>query len=283
MIYYLLTIIFLTSMNFDLFFSLIIVISIVQHLIYTNYINKVNFNMEQETTGVDRKAEYIKNLFKNETYIRESKTLQYAEYFIHWNNHVMDESRRIMKKYYQKSVAKSILTTFIGVACSIAAILYLCVNMIQKVYSPGDFVYLIGVFEVCLELVTKLFQVIPDIRLQSLYIDNMRRVLDYTSIIEKDKNSISAGLTSYERGTIELKNISFSYPAYKNFLLKDINLKCKAGEKIAIVGENGCGKSTLIKLLIYFYIPDYGEVKYEGTPYVLYNAVKLRDNFGVVF
>ncbi len=283
-LYYFLALVFLTAMNFDLIFMLILAIDVVQQIIYLNYINKVNFTMKQETTKVDRKFNYIKDLFKNETFIRESRTLQYAAHFIHWNEEVMNESQSINRKYYKKSMAKSVLTTFMGTFCSLAVMIYLCVNMANRVYSPGDFVYLISVFGVSIDLLTKMFQVIPDIKLHSLYVDNIRKILERPSVIEKNVQDVVITDSRMNDGKmIELNHISFSYPGYQNKVLQEINITCKAGEKIAIVGENGCGKSTLVKLLLEFYLPDSGELKYEGTPYVLYNARELRNNFGVVF
>lgn len=60
--------------------------------------------------------------------------------------------------------------------------------------------------------------------------------------------------------TIELKNVSFSYPFSDAEVLKGINLKIKNGEKIVIVGENGSGKTTLVKLMLGYYEPTRGEV-----------------------
>lgn len=283
-LYYVLTLAFLTTMNFDPVFWGILLISVVQQIIYLNYINKVNFEMQQETTRVERKTDYIKNLFKNETFIRESRTLQYADYFINWNEEVMDESQAIMQKYYKKSMPKSVLTTFMGTFCSLAVMIYLCTNMTKGVYSPGDFVYLISVFGVSIDLMTKIFQLIPDLKLHSLYVDNIRKILDRPSVIEKNVQDSATVEDRMKDGKIvEINNISFTYPGYQNKVLQEINITCKAGEKIAIVGENGCGKSTLIKLLLDFYLPDSGELKYRGMPYVLYNATELRSKFGVVF
>jgi len=284
MLYCFLTVVFLTVMNFDSVFLLILVISVAQHIIYLEYINKTNFAMNQETTKVERKSDYIKNLFKNETFIRESRTLQYADYFIYWNEEVMDENWEINRRYYKKSMAKSVLTTFFGTSCLLVVMIYLCVNMVKCVCSPGDFVYLAGVFGVSLDLMVKLFQVMPEIKLHSLYVDNIRKILEYPSVIEKKMQDENIpDVKRHDSNVIELNDVSFDYPGCQNKVLQEINISCKVGEKIAIVGENGCGKSTLVKLLLDFYLPDSGELRYEGIPYVIYNAMELRKKFGVVF
>ncbi len=65
--------------------------------------------------------------------------------------------------------------------------------------------------------------------------------------------------------SLELKNVSFSYPDSSKMILKDINLSVKKGETIAIVGENGAGKSTLMKVMMGLYEPSDGTVLVEGT------------------
>jgi ATP-binding cassette subfamily B protein len=68
---------------------------------------------------------------------------------------------------------------------------------------------------------------------------------------------------------IEFKNVSFRYPKTERFILKDFNVKIESGEKIALVGENGAGKTTIIKLLLRFYDATEGEI--------LINNVNIKD------
>ena len=66
--------------------------------------------------------------------------------------------------------------------------------------------------------------------------------------------------------TIEFKNVSFIYPAGKdtNYVLRNINLKIKNGQKIAFVGPSGSGKSTIFNLLLRFYDDFEGEIEIDG-------------------
>lgn len=85
------------------------------------------------------------------------------------------------------------------------------------------------------------------------------------NILNKDKESIKFD----ENFTLEFRNVSFKYPYSEEWSLKNITVAIKSGEKISIVGENGAGKTTFIKLLMRLYDPT------EGGIY--YNNIDIRD------
>lgn len=83
------------------------------------------------------------------------------------------------------------------------------------------------------------------------------------------------------KGNIELKDVKFSYvPEQK--LIRDLNLKVKPGQRVAIVGPTGCGKTTLINLLMRFYDVTGGSIAVEGTDVRDLNRSSLRAGFGMV-
>ena len=83
-------------------------------------------------------------------------------------------------------------------------------------------------------------------------------------------------------GTIEYKNVSFAYPKSNSNVLDDISFKVNRGETVAIVGATGCGKSTLVNLMIRLYDVTGGEVLIDGVNVKDYNLVELRDKIAIV-
>ncbi|CAH1389112.1 unnamed protein product [Nezara viridula] len=84
-------------------------------------------------------------------------------------------------------------------------------------------------------------------------------------------------------GNIVFKDVMFSYPTRDQVLvLKNLNLEIKAGTTVALVGDSGCGKSTIISLLERFYLPNSGKILFDGTDINSINVAYLRSQMGLV-
>jgi ATP-binding cassette, subfamily B, bacterial len=84
-------------------------------------------------------------------------------------------------------------------------------------------------------------------------------------------------------GKIEFDGVSFAYPTRKDCeVLKDLHFKIEPGEKVALVGQSGSGKSTIINLLLRFYSVEHGLVKVDGRPVQEFNLTAYRNNLGIV-
>ena len=82
---------------------------------------------------------------------------------------------------------------------------------------------------------------------------------------------------------IEFKNVSFRYPGSKEYALKNLSMKLQIGEKLAIVGRNGSGKTTMIKLLCRLYDPDEGEILLNGVNIKKFRYEEYATLFSVIF
>ncbi len=120
----------------------------------------------------------------------------------------------------------------------------------------------------------------------SLFLDNLFGFLDM------DETSIEGCLAPGTdelavprpmQKSIEFKNVSFSYPKSEAPTLKDLSLRIRAGDTVAIVGCNGAGKTTLVKLLCRLYDPTEGEVLLDGVPLQSYELSDLRRQFSIIF
>lgn len=115
-------------------------------------------------------------------------------------------------------------------------------------------------------------------------IPNCKYVFDFLDIPdEKYMGTIPTEKRTDNEYEFEFKHVWFKYPSCEDYTLKDINLKWKIGEKMALVGRNGCGKSTLVKLLCRLYDPTEGEITLNGIDIRKYNYADYMALFSVVF
>ncbi len=106
------------------------------------------------------------------------------------------------------------------------------------------------------------------------------RVFDFINEREESPDNVLPAL-SVSEGNIELSSVSFSYTSEKE-LIKDLNLSVKSGMHIAIVGPTGCGKTTLINLLMRFYDVNSGEISIDSQKITEVTRASLRSAYGMV-
>ena len=94
-------------------------------------------------------------------------------------------------------------------------------------------------------------------------------------------DAADAAVLEHVDGSVDLEHVYFSYSPERR-LIEDLNLRVKPGQRVAIVGPTGCGKTTLINLLMRFYDTDQGEILVSNYPIRQVTRESLRDNYGMV-
>ncbi|MCQ4922626.1 ABC transporter ATP-binding protein/permease [Tissierella carlieri] len=108
--------------------------------------------------------------------------------------------------------------------------------------------------------------------------------LDFLNIEgKKYKGTLPVEKRNDDEYEIEFRNVSFKYPGTDNYVLKNISMKLNVGERLAIVGMNGSGKTTFIKLLCRLYDPDEGEILLNGIDIKKYDYDEYLSLFSIVF
>ena len=148
--------------------------------------------------------------------------------------------------------------------------------VIDSTLSIGDFVAYIGFLNTIIWPIQQMGRMIA--QLSTSWVSYSR----VASILLNDQEDLTSGNDVKELiGDVQFKNISFSYDN-SAAVLKNINLSCKPGESIALLGETGSGKTSLVNLLPGFYSKDEGELIIDGIPIEGYSRHFLRSNIGIV-
>lgn len=155
------------------------------------------------------------------------------------------------------------------------------VRAIAGTLTVGQIIGFVMYFSKIRDGITRVTEGIGEISVNHEYI---RYVFDFLDIPdEKYKGTIPTEKRDDNEYEFAFHHVSFRYPGSEQYALQDVNLKWKIGEKMALVGKNGCGKSTLIKLLCRLYDPTEGEITLNGIDIRKYQYEDYMALFSVVF
>lgn len=205
------------------------------------------------------------------------------------------EQQLIEKKFLtaHETVVDKILQTFLKTS-EYTFIMNLC-DLLSKLVLYGFAIYRavngsmsagdVIIFVMCFIRIQYAFESISDNFGSLLTKSQMwKQLYDFLDIPdEKYQGTIPTEKRDDNEYEFEFKHVWFKYPDSEEYTLKDINLKWRIGEKMALVGKNGCGKSTLVKLLCRLYDPTEGEITLNGIDIRKYKYEEYMELFSVVF
>lgn len=238
-------------------------------------INSYSYQQFIGNTTYERKMNYIKRLTYQLEFLKDMKTFSSFCKFVGGKYcGFVEEYKNIIIKYSskKKKIASIIAisnTSFVTILPWIVIIFSLSRNTI----TIGEATVIISGMVVFPGKLQNLFQYFNELKLQSLHIENVRKFFSYSSEIEQ----IDGNIKRDNIKDLSLQKVEFSYNEHAH-VLRNINISLHQGEKIAIVGANGEGKTTLVKLLQHLYDVNNGSIIVDGLNIKNYNTASLREH-----
>lgn len=188
-------------------------------------------------------------------------------------------------EWNRKQNLKLIRTRSLGVAVTqvifgfgVAGVVYAAgVESINGNLSPGSFISFFGAMMLMLQPLRRITNINATLQRGVAAGDSLFKIID-----EPDEVDTGTYTSDHVKGTVEFRNVGFSYNDENLPVLSDVSFKVEAGKSIAIVGHSGSGKSTLVGLLPRFYDANAGEILLDGTAVADYKLADLRDNISLV-
>ncbi len=195
---------------------------------------------------------------------------------------VMDEFRKyqlrpkwvLMRE--KVSIRYSAISIFCDTLLNLAIFLFVAAKVYIGVFGIGNFILYQGTVSRFVNAVSSIATEIGRLRYNNKYLVDLYKYLDLSS--EDDKGKLSVKQSADSNWIIDFCDVSFKYPRTDTWVLRHVNIKLKSNEKLAIVGENGSGKTTFIKLLCRFFEPTDGKILLNGrdiADYQYYEYIKL--------
>lgn len=206
-----------------------------------------------------------------------------------WLTKKFQEVNQIRYGYQKKNEHMWFWVTFASstfwLLSQIIIYVYLIRCIINKTITIGNFTLYLSATSTFFECVMTMLNSINSFLHNSRYVDDFRSFYDNEKLRinlpeTTQKKEILKPQKSYE---FEFQNVSFKYPRSERYALQNISIKINAGERLAVVGLNGAGKSTFIKLLLRLYEPTEGKILLNGTDIQNYDINSYFDVFAPVF
>ena len=188
-------------------------------------------------------------------------------------------SRGAMGGYQALSGAVSQI--FVGVAY-----IFVALKALGGAFGVGLVVQYVSAIIALSGGLSMLIEALGDLRNNTSFLRTVFEFLDMPNKLEQGDVTVSVkavGQNSSKGYEIEFRNVSFKYPGQENYALYNVSMTFHAGQRMAVVGMNGSGKTTFIKLLCRLYDPTEGEIMLNGIDIRKYNYHEYMQLFSVVF
>jgi len=257
----------------------LILIGVSIHFLLGQISSKKQKEYYKQLGPINRRFNYYSNVVTETPYQKDFRIYPLGDLMSNRFNHFLDETCSSIINYKKK------LGKF--------QIYYMIINYLQIVIIYGFVGYIsisqnlgVGIYVLLTASAMKVSSAIDgfathfiQIRQNVLLLDSIFEVLD-----------MEDGITTSHDGdqceafqTLEFKNVTFTYPDTEKVILKNVSFKIKKGEKISIVGINGSGKTTIVKLISRFYTPESGEILWNDLNIDVYNYQSYIKQLSAVF
>ncbi|MDM0700063.1 ABC transporter ATP-binding protein [Clostridium perfringens] len=244
---------------------LFLIINVLISYALTMRVKKYEYSQKEKAADKDRRTFYVFDTMYDFAYGKDIRIYDLKNILIDKFKKFRGERIDISNDVQEKQLKVKIVDVILLVIRECVVYGYLIYNVLFTGMGIGDFTMYFSTINGFGDWMKGILGDLAHIKAQNMYLDDMREFLEIKSE-DKEKTRDIPIDSSYE---IEFKNVSFKYPKTDKYIYKNLSLKIKKGQRLAIVGINGAGKTTFVKLLCRIYEPTSGEI--------LINGVNIKD------
>ena len=247
-------------------FTLIIMLLSVLMIMLTIYTQKCDFNFNNSKVEDDRKLDYLYSVMTDYKYAKELRINNAAQFIK--NKYIFETKIQIrkLKKLLNKKLGVNSLSIILSIIQTGCMYLYFSHQVFLSQISIAEYSVLISSATLFTSVLLACFSSLGAINSSFKALEFYReyeQVLRENSTLSKS-NTLSEINIDFSKANIKFENVSFMYPDATEYVLKNITFDIIAGKKYAIVGLNGSGKTTIIKLILRIYSPTSGKITLNG-------------------
>jgi ATP-binding cassette subfamily B protein len=268
-----------------LFFSpwllLLLILCVVPAFLGESHFAFLGYALAFRLTPVKRQIDYLRFLGASKDSAKELKLFGLNKYltdrFTELSDDVYHENVALAKRRLGATAVLSLVTTmgYYG------AYVYVIFETVSGTMTVGTLTFLTGAIAGASSNLQMIFSTFSSIADQSLFLTDLLEFFALQPLVTSKPNALRAP-RPIQQG-IEFRDVSFSYPGSMRLVLKNLNLRVMPGERIALIGENGEGKTTIVKLITRLYDPTAGSVHVDGIDLREYDLEDYSSQIAVIF
>lgn len=272
--------VFLFMFEIDRFAVLFIFAPLIGNFLFGHYKNKTEFKRYQEQAPNDKVLNYVNRAIYLPDYAKEIRLSNVFSLLRQQYHEATQKNIKAAVKYAFRAASLNFWRiTFTFTVIFEGVLLYAIYrSLVSGTISLAQLTVMSSLMVAMTWILIGLFDNIMSIMKNGMFINNLRDFMEYEEQIPEDQDGV---LPEGKFETLEFDRVTFSYKDEET--IKNLSFTIKNGEIAALVGHNGAGKTTIIKLLLRLYDPDFGVIRLNGRDIREYNLHAYRELFAATF
>jgi ATP-binding cassette, subfamily B, bacterial len=268
-------------MFFSPWLMLLLVIGVLPAFLGESHFAFLGYAKNFRQTPMRRQLDYLRILGGSKEAAKELKLFGLRKFLTERFTHLSDEIYEQNVALNKRKLIAGGLLSMLGTAGYYSAYVFVIWRTAYGILSIGAMTFLTLAIQQASSNIEQIFSTIAGIGDQALFLTDLLAFFEMKPTIQSKPNALPAP-RPIQHG-IEFRNVSFSYPGNPRLVLDGINFMLHTDERLALIGENGQGKTTIVKLITRLYDPTDGEILLDGIDLREYDLDDLHREIGVIF
>jgi ATP-binding cassette, subfamily B, bacterial len=268
-------------MLFSPWLLLLLVLGVVPAFLGESHFAFLGYAKNFRQTPIRRQLDYLRVLGGSKEAAKELKLFGLRKFLVDRFSRLSDQIYREDVSLARRRLLAGSLLSVVGTAGYYGAYVFVIWRTVMGKLTIGSLTFLSGAILQASSNIQQIFSTLSGIADQALFLTDLIAFFEMRPTIRSKPNALPAP-RPIQRG-FEFRNVSFSYPGSPRLILNGLNFHLSPGERVALIGENGQGKTTLVKLITRLYDPTEGQVLLDGIDLREYDLEDLYREIGVIF
>jgi ATP-binding cassette subfamily B protein len=260
---------------------LILVVCVVPAFVGESHFAFLGYSLAHSLTPIRRELDYLRILGTSKESAKEVKMFRLGPHLHQRYAELTDDVIRRNRKLTRRRLLWGSVLAVMGSVGYYGAYAYLVWRTLLGEISVGTLTFLAGAIAGSSVQLQSVFSLVSHVSDQALFLTDLLEFLAVEPAIRSKPQALP--VPRRIRLGFEFRDVSFHYPGSDRMILRNLNFRIEPGEHVALVGENGQGKTTLVKLLARLYDPTGGAILLDGVDLRDYDVEALHHEIGIIF